>query len=154
MPKKEESTGSLLGLAPLAKSSNGTYGLAVSTSNPLTKTEEKIAVEKHKQEFVIRAEAEKTAYAAQQTAEIRNSAGDAFYQIAEHQSSLNQAARGKDFEPYVQEFNHHNIQGGARNLYNLAEAGGAQLADIAGKPLYRDDEPERKPNVIQRILGG
>jgi hypothetical protein len=150
MNKKEENTESKLGLAPLAR--NGTHG-AVSTSNPITKTEQKIALELHKQKFVSEAETERDRYAAQKTVEIRNSVGDAFLGMAEHHSLLDQSARGKDYEGYMAEFNHVNMQGGARNLYGIAETGGARLAEIARTSLYRDDEPERKPNVVQRMLG-
>lgn len=154
MAKKEETTQSMLGFMPLVEAgTNGAYGLAVSASSALAPSQERIFRELHRQQTVIDAQARKTTYAAHKTSEIRTHGSDEFHGVMQHLSAINEAARGKDYQPYVEEFNHRNAQGAAQDLYSTIQAGTSRIHEQVGASLDLHDVPERKRNALQRLLG-
>lgn len=154
MAKKEETTQSMLGFMPLVEAgTTGAYGLAVSASSALAPTQERIFRELHRQQTVIDAQALKTTYAAHKTSEIRTHGSDEFHGVMQHLSAINEAARGKDYQPYVEEFNHRNAQGAAHDLYSTIQAGTSRIHEQVGASLDLHDVPERKRNALQRLIG-
>lgn len=156
MTKKVETTQSVLGLVPQTgvSTSGQSSALALSASSALTPTEERIFMELHRQQTVIAAQAAKTSYAEEKSMEMRMQASDEFHKVASHLSTLNEAARGKDYEEYVHEFNHYNAQGAAHDLRDLVQVGAAKVREQVGTSLDLKELPAPKRNGLQRLLGG
>ena len=157
MAKKAESMSNVLGLLPPTSSGNGsgaTYGLAVSSGSPLSKTEQSIYQEARKQEIVIGLQTAKTTYAGEKIDEIRQRSADGFHRFMDHQEAINAAVQGKPIQPYVEEFNHHNAQAAAQNQYELMQVGVGRILEEVKRSLYQEEIVEPRRSALQRWLGG
>jgi hypothetical protein len=145
MAKKEEQLmGNLLAIVPSDMKEMVPYGLAVNANAPLTKTEERIVQEKRKQELVIEGQREKVIHALQSASEIHQHAADEFYKSMSHHAAINEAVRGKEMQPLVEEFNHFAAKLEAQHLYRIVDAGVHLIGQEVSRSLYLPDVPEEK----------
>lgn len=152
--KKDES---VLGLAPLARTGNGSFpdlSSSFSAGGALTKTEQRIVTESHKQSLVIQAQTAKTVLAMDMMADMHQHGADEFYDTAQYLSTVRQKAAGKDYQPQVDEFTHRDAQLVSQHLLGAIEVGAHKVAEEVHRSLYLPDPPDEKRGVIKRLLGG
>jgi hypothetical protein len=159
MPKKEEQmVDTKLTLVSQGGGSLVPYGLAFSSNSPMTKTEERMYLEKRKQQLVIEGQKEKTKQAMRCLSEIKQQASDVFNQDMRHHTAINEAAQGKPYQPLVEEFNDYAAKLEAQHLYRLLDGGAHQIGTEVMRSLYLPDVPEPlpppPPTLWQKLLGG
>jgi hypothetical protein len=146
MTKKQEETQNLLGLVAQAHPSNASlvrYSSAGHTSTAITKTEERIEREAHKQLLVEELQGLKTRRGQREIRMMHDTAADEYHGLIEHQKAIKQTFTGDEYDVYTDKFNHVNAQMAARHLSEAVEVGAGRVIDEIGRSLYLKEEERR-----------
>jgi hypothetical protein len=146
MTKKQEQTQTVLGLAPFVYSNNGSltrYDSTAATSTAITKTEERIELEAHKQQLIQELQALKTRLGERAIGAIHRAGADEYHGLIEHQKGIKQTFTGDEYDVYTDKFNHVNAQMAAQHLREAMDAGVSRIIDEIDRSLYVKEQ-ERK----------
>lgn len=153
MTKKAEAVNAT---APVLVSPEGTdlasFGLAVNSNAPTTKTEERMWQEKRKQQLAIEHQKDKTNQAFRCLGEMQNHASNVFYQTMNHHDAINDAARGKAFQPLIEEFHDHLAKLQAQHTLRVLDAGAYNVGALVAQTTYLPDVQEEEPRRGWRKL--
>ena len=156
MTRKEPN---LLGLAPLSQNANGVviYGAAANASGSSNPAQQQILAEAQKQVVVIQQQRLKAEVAAHEIALLHQTGAQEFHDTVAQLSALKEAARGKDYQSLVDEFNQRDAQLAAQHLFGATEVSARNIGMETARPLYREDEPTvvrviEKRGFLQRLL--
>jgi hypothetical protein len=150
MTKKQEQTQTAFGLTPFVYSNNGSlarYDSAEYTSTAITKTEERIELEAHKQRLIQELQEIKTRRGERAIGAIHRAGADEYHGLIEHMKGIKQTFTGDEYDVYTDKFNHVNAQMAAQHLNEGMHAGAGRIIDEIGRSLYVKEQ-ERK-----RIFG-
>lgn len=140
MSKKQD----LGGFAPLAVSmQNGMVPYGMGRSGELTKTEQQVIAEKNKQLLVMEGAIEKAQAALAGIGMMHRTAQMEMFLTAQNVGALNVAAHGTNYQMYVEQFNHHDIQLAAQHTYAIEDAAAYSLRTEAARSLYIEDPKKR-----------
>jgi len=152
---------SLLGLAPLTQSGQGAliYGAAGGNGNPSSKAELRIVQETQQHIYLMQGQRRKAEHAAHEVGQIHQQSAQEFLDVAAHMAALKEAAKGKEYQAVVEEFNQRSVQLAAQHLFGVVEVSARNIGMDTARPLYREEEPivvkvEKKQNFLQRLIGG
>ena len=159
MAKREPS---LLGLAPLTQSgtANGViiYGATANLSRAPSQAEQRIVAETEKQLQIIHCQRMKVEAAVQEISQMHQQAASEFFDITTHLATLKETARGKEYQPLIEEYNQRSAQLAAQHLFGIIEVSARNIGMETARPLYREDEPvvvkaiERR-SLLRRLIG-
>ena len=157
MAKKEPN---LLGLAPLSQNANGVviYGAAANAGGTPNQAQQQIVTEAQKHVVVMQQQRLKAEVAAHEIAQMHQTAAQEFHDTVAQLSALKEAARGKDYQSLVDEYNQRDAQLAAQHLFGTTEVSARNIGMETARPLYREDEPivvkvVEKRGLLQRLLG-
>lgn len=150
MTKKPEQPQNLMGLVPFAHPNNRSlarYDSTEYTSTAITKTEERIEHEAHKQLLIEELEGLKTRRATREIRSMHDTATDEYHGLIEHMKVIKQTFTGDEYDDYTDKFNHLNAKMAAQHISQAVDAGANRVIDEVSRSLYLKDL-ERK-----RIFG-
>lgn len=150
MTKKNES---LLGLVPYTPTAGTNTGLVPFAPNQaLTREEQRIVDEWHRQTLIIDATTTKTLLGLDKITEIHFHAATTFGEASGQILALRETAQGKEHQAYMDEFCRHQVQVLARHLLGAVEVGATNIGHEIHRSLYLAPE-EDKRSFLQRLLG-
>ena len=121
------------------------YGAAVGGSaalgRPPTETEQHIELDTQRQLLVIRNQRLKADAANHEIALMHQQSAQEFLETADHLSTLKEAAKGKDYQALVQEFNQRDAQLVAQHLFGVTEVSARNIGMKTATPALSRREP-------------
>jgi hypothetical protein len=134
------------------------FGLAISSNAHMTRTEERMFQEKRKQQLAIEHQKDKTKQALRCVGELHQQMTAVFAQDMRHHDALNEAARGKPYQPLIEEFNDYAAKLEAQHFCRIVDTGAHIIGGIVSQTTYMPDvpepAPEKKRTGLQKWLGG
>ena len=157
MTKKESN---LLGLGSLTQSETGIVfcGTVANFGRPLSATEQRIAMDAQTQMHIIRWQREKAEAAIREVAQAHRQGANEFQETLSHLQTLKEAARGKEYQALVEEYNQRSQQMVAQHLFGILEVTARNIGMETARSLHRDEPPRvikvvEKRGFFQRLLG-
>jgi hypothetical protein len=141
MPKKQAD----LSFAPLAlATSNSMVPYAMSGfTGELTKTQEQMMTDKDNQLFAIAGALEKAQAAVMSIHTMHRTAQMEMYATAQNVGALNAAVHGTNYQVYVEQFNHYDIQLAAQHTYAVEDAAAHNIRREVERQLYKEEPKKR-----------
>jgi len=148
-------TDSILGLPPVAvvSSSSSPTGLVpYEPTQALTRDQQRVTSEWQKQMLVIDSQSAQTLFAQEKIAELFEHAALTYVESMASIHAIKETAKGKEYQPYVDEFTRHMSTLLAQKLVGTVQVSSNNIGQELARTLYLLPEQERR-NLLQRLFG-
>ena len=147
------------GLLPLPQlapdfSFGGTSGLMVVNADPAPRSAIRgIRREIERHEEGMRGYVHKEWVSGELMGEMARHGLDGFISLAQYIASINQEAKGTEYEPQVRQFSRYVLEMYGQHVAGMNKLVSRTLADIVISPVF-PPEPEEQRGFLKRLFGG